>query len=134
VHRLAIGFHPMESFGLPALSPPEGTAICARTVDRIRKSEGGCLVHLITPNANGSVMRSVFWLGQIRNLLPVVGPFISSLANRAAVRRAVIPDQFLLDLFEHCSEEMNHLAKFLPRLYRDVQNGSSREVPAERGV
>jgi hypothetical protein len=126
IHRLSIGFHPPSSFGLPELDPAHGTAICARTTDRVRKSEGGRLVHLITPNGHGSVMRSVFWLGEIRNLLPLVGPFISGIANLAAVRRTVIPDQFLLDLFQHCSEEMNHLAKFLPSLYRAAHAAESR--------
>jgi len=120
LHKLAIAFHPPESFGLPAWPAREGTLICARTSDRVRKSEGGSLVHAVTPTPGGSVMRSVFWLGEIRNLLPIVGPYVTKLANRATVRRAVIPDRFLLDLFEHCSEEMNHLAKFLPGLYRDV--------------
>ena len=45
-------------------------------------------------------------------------------------RAGVIPDRFLLDLFEHCSEEMNHLAKFLPALYRDVQAAASLEAGA----
>jgi hypothetical protein len=127
VHRLSIAFHPPESFGLTTQPVREGTAICARTTDRVRKSEGGCLVHLISATANGSKMRSVFWLGEIKNLLPIVGPFITGLVNRAAVRRSLLPDQFLLDLFQHCSEEMNHLAKFLPNLYRDAQ---AQAVPA----
>ena len=131
IHRLSIAFHPPQSFGLPSTPAREGTAICARTTDRVRKSEGGCLVHLITPTGSGSEMRSVFWLGEIKNLLPVVGPFITSLVNRAAVRRAVIPDRFLLDLFQHCSEEMNHLAKFLPNLYRDAQ---AQDAPAHSSV
>jgi hypothetical protein len=116
IHKLAIAFHPPESFGL-SLQPGDGTAICARTTDRVRMSEGGCLVHLISPTAGGSLMRSVFWLGQIRSQVPVLGPVINALANSAGVRRAAIPDRFLMDLFEHCSEEMNHLAKFLPSLY-----------------
>jgi hypothetical protein len=120
IHRLSIAFHAPESFGL-RLAPGDGTAICARTTDRVRKSEGGCLVHLISPTAGGSVMRSVFWLGQVRSALPLVGPVIDRIANTAPVRRAVIPDRFLLDLFEHCSEEMNHLAKVLPGLYREVR-------------
>lgn len=122
IHKLSIAFHPPQSFGLPAQPVHESTAICARTSDRVRKSEGGRLVHLVTATANGSEMRSVFWLGEIKSQLPVVGAWIDRLANRAAVRRALIADQFLLDLFQHCSEEMNHLAKFLPSLYRAVQD------------
>ena len=65
-------------------------------------------------------MHSVFLLGEIENQLPLIGPLITRLVNRAAPRTRVIGDRFLLDLFQHCAEEMNHLAKFLPQLYRDV--------------
>jgi hypothetical protein len=118
--RLAIAFHPPASFGVTGLDARGATAICARTSDRILRSEGGCLVHLVLPTARGCEMRSAFWLGEIESQLPLVGPWVSRLVNRASVRSRVIPDRFLLDLFEHCSEEMNHLAKFLPNLYREV--------------
>lgn len=118
--RLTISFHEPASFGLDGLDEIGATAICATTADRMLSSEGGRLVHLILPTAHGSVMRSAFWLGDIRSLVPVIGPAITRLSNRPVVRRAAIKDQFLVDLFQHCSEEMNHLAKFLPRLYRDV--------------
>ena len=128
--RLAIAFHEPDSFGFDprTLDALGATAICARTSDRMLSSEGGRLVHLVVPTDEGSVMRSAFWLGEIRNQLPLVGPAITRLVNRASIRARVIPDRFLLDLFQHCSEEMNHLASFLPQLYRDV----GEERPAVR--
>lgn len=120
LQRLAIAFHPPASFGLPDLDALGATAICARTSDRVMSSEGGCLVHLLLPTPAGCQMRSAFWLGQIRSQVPLVGSLISRLVNRPGVRQRVIPDRFLLDLFEHCAEEMNHLKRFLPRLYADV--------------
>jgi hypothetical protein len=123
--KLAIEFHEPASFGVTGLDALGATAICARTADRVLSSEGGCLVHLIVPTPRGSEMRSAFWLGQITNRLPVVGSLISALVNRRYVRERVIPDRFLLDLFQHCSEEMNHLAKFLPALYREAHSASA---------
>lgn len=119
LQRLTIEFHPPASFNVTGLDARGATAICARTSDRVLRSEGGRLVHLILPTATGSEMRSAFWLGEIRSDVPVLGSAITRLVNRPAVRKLVITDRFLLDLFEHCSQEMNHLAKFLPNLYRD---------------
>ena len=84
------------------------------------RSEGGSLVHLVLPTDDGAEMHSAFWLGQIRNRVPVIGPAISRVANRPLIRTRVISDAFLLALFQHCAEEMNHLARFLPRAYADL--------------
>lgn len=119
--RLAIEFQEPSSFGLTDLDARGATAICARTVDRVMTSEGGRLVHLILPTPGGSEMRSAFWLGDLQSRLPLVGGLVTRLVNRHAVRTRAIPDRFLLDLFQHCAEEMNHLAKFLPRLYADAR-------------
>ena len=119
--RLAIEFQTPISFGFSGLDARGATAICARTVDRVRASEGGRLVHLILPTRAGSEMRSAFWLGEIQSRVPLVGSTLSRLVNRPSVRKSVIPDRFLLDLFEHCAEEMNHLGKFLPKLHADLR-------------
>ncbi|MEY4576058.1 MAG: hypothetical protein RL701_761 [Pseudomonadota bacterium] len=132
LQRLAIAFHPPASFGITGLDARGATAICARTSDRILASEGGCLVHLILPTDRGSEMRSAFWLGEIENQLPLVGPLITKLVNRPAIRTRVITDRFLLDLFEHCAEEMNHLVKYLPSLYRDVHAAGAASKTAAR--
>jgi len=118
--RLAIEFKPAASFGFTELDARGATAICARTADRVLRSEGGSLVHLVLPVAGGCEMRSAFWLGQVQSRVPFVGNAVSRLANRPAVRRLIINDRFLLDLFQHCAEEMNHLTRFLPRAYADL--------------
>ena len=115
--RLAIEFHDPQSFGFQDLDARGATAICARTVDRTLRSEGGCLVHLIVPTPSGAETRSAFWLGELQSRVPLMGALITALVNRHAVRTRAIPDRILLDLFQHCAEEMNHLAKFLPQLY-----------------
>jgi hypothetical protein len=119
--RLAIEFQDPESFGLRDLDARGATAVCARTVDRVMTSEGGRLVHLILPTPGGAEMRSAFWLGDLQSRLPLIGGLVTRLVNREFVRTRAIPDRFLLDLFQHCAEEMNHLAKFLPRLYADAR-------------
>lgn len=128
--RLAIAFQTPASFDLPDIYVQGSTAICARTTDRAMRSEGGALVHLIVPTSTGCEMRSGFWLGEIKSELPIVGPYIDRLVNRASVRTKLIPNRFVLDLYEHCSEEMTHLQKFLPTLYRDVHGQVGREVTA----
>lgn len=120
LQRLAIAFQPPEDFGMHDLDALGATAICARTSDRILSSEGGCLVHLVLPVAGGARMRSAFWLGALRSHAPLVGSAITRIVNRPAVRRRIISDRFLLDLFQHCAEEMNHLVKFLPQLHQRV--------------
>lgn len=130
IQRLAIEFQSPRSFGLDNLDALGATAICAHTVDRLLTSEGGSLVHLIVPTAHGCEMRSAFWLGVIRNRLPLVGSLISRLVNRSAVRTRVITDGFLLDLFQHCAEEMTHLTKFLPALYADAHREDGAVVSA----
>jgi hypothetical protein len=95
-----------------------GTAICARTAFRGTPLAVGHLVHLIRHVEGGCEMRSRFWLGDVQVRLPLVGGPLSRLANLPALRRRVMPDRLGLDLLVHCAEEMNHLARFLPALYR----------------
>ena len=120
LQRLAIEFKSPSTFGFTDLDARGATAICARTTDRVLRSEGGSLVHLVLPSEDGAEMLSAFWLGQITNRVPVIGGAISRIANRQFIRTRVISDAFLLALFQHCAEEMNHLARFLPRAYADL--------------
>lgn len=122
--RLAIEFKPAALFGFTDLDARGATAVCARTADRALHSQGGSLVHLVLPSEGGCEMRSAFWLGQVQSRLPFVGKAVSRLANRPAMRRLVFSDRFLRDLFQHCAEEMNHLSRFLPSAYADLQGSA----------
>lgn len=62
-------------------------------------------------------MLSRFWLGHVESKLPLVGPLISRRMNSRKARVGVTSDAFGLHLLRHCSEEMNHLAGFLPELF-----------------
>ena len=115
--RGAIQFRRPEEFGLldPAVAAGvDATAVCARIGLVDLPVDIGYLAHHVATVPGGSVMRSRFWVG---------GP---NLAARAAPLRAAVPvARRLVALTEldarallvHCSQEMTHLATFLPSLY-----------------
>lgn len=91
--------------------------ICARIGYTSLPVNFGWLIHQVRKTEYGAEMRSRFWIGgqyiQIR-LGGSVSKYISSL-----LQKLVKPGkQQAIDLLMHCSEEMNHLAAFLPSLYQ----------------
>jgi hypothetical protein len=118
--KLAITFLPSGGFGFADDADGSETAVCGRTADRGKHADAGFLVHRVAATAAGARMQSLFWLGEIMPTVPVLGPLVAAVLNKPLVRRALVPDSLGLALLRHCSEEMNHLAKFLPRLYRDA--------------
>lgn len=115
--KLAIAFVPPEDFGIKDPSANGATAICAWTTDRVLGGRGGCLVHYVIPTRLGVQMRSAFWLGEIKHTVRPIGLLLDGLLNTAVLRKQLVPDDLALNLLTHCSEEMNHLARFLPELY-----------------
>ena len=115
--RGAIQFRRPEERGLvddAVAGGVEATAVCARVGLVELPVDIGYLAHHVAAVPGGSVMRSRFWLG---------GP---NIAARAAPMRAAVPvAKRLVGLTEldarallvHCSQEMTHLATFLPALY-----------------
>jgi hypothetical protein len=115
--RGAIQFRRPEELGLvdPAVAGGvDATAVCARVGLVDAPVDLGYLAHHVAAVPGGSVMRSRFWIGR---------PYI---AARNAPLRAVVPvAKRLVGLGEldarallvHCSQEMTHLATFLPALY-----------------
>ena len=79
------------------------------------------LIHQVRPTENGSEMRSRFWLAgpyiTAKNANPI-GKVAAFIGRR--VRKT--PERFARDLLTHCSEEMAHLASFLPQLYKTMGN------------
>jgi hypothetical protein len=101
----------------------EATLVCARIGLLDRPADAGYLVHHVRRVAGGSEMRSRFWLGgryaRVRG-----GLLMGELASRLA-RRILKPTlDNGRDLLVHCSQEMSHLASFLPQIY-----GAMRDVP-----
>jgi hypothetical protein len=133
--RLAIEFAEPSVYGLtPELlaRAQAGTAICARTVFRRTGVAVGHLIHLVRHVEGGCEMRSRFWIGDVQVRLPLLGGPLSRLANLAAVRKLALADRLGLDLLVHCAEEMNHLARFLPALYRQVHSQRSPDPERSR--
>ena len=115
--RAAIGFRRPEDLGLSDAAVAAGvdaTAVCARVALVDLPVDVGYLVHHVASVPGGSIMRSRFWLG---------GANIG--ARRAALRAALPLARRIAGLTEsdarallvHCSQEMTHLASFLPALH-----------------
>jgi len=116
--RARIQFRAPKSIGLVDASVEEGThatAICARVgLDEI-PVDMGFLAHHVEAVPGGSLMRSRFWIGPTyfsarKKIFAPVIPVLKKLIT--------LKEEDACDLLEHCAQEMNHLATFLPSLYR----------------
>ena len=95
------------------------TAVCARVGAAGKPLNLGRLIHLIRETETGCEMRSRFWLGEAElRSLSKHGIINRMLGSRAFAKRAA-KQSAARDLVVHCAMEMQHLASFLPDLYRD---------------
>jgi len=122
----AIRFIPPQELGLDerALADPEqATAVCARVGFAEFPLDFGYLLHHVRRIAGGAEMRSRFWIG---------GPFVAARHGGAAAAPLVRLARLFKKptpadghaLLVHCSQEMSHLASFLPRIHPEL-----RDVP-----
>jgi hypothetical protein len=78
----------------------------------------GWLVHQVRAVEGGAEMRSRFWMGG-----PHIGlrstSGIAKLGSQILQKTVSLPKGQTPDLLHHCSEEMSHLAAFLPALYAE---------------
>jgi len=123
LNKLCISFKKPSLFGFDYLQEDKETAVCAKVVDTSRHIEIGSLTHYVKQTDHGSVMQSSFWLGkdsqhqnQILNLL------IKPLLRLQTIKSFFLNDRLVCNLYIHCSEEMNHLSKFLPDLYAEMND------------
>jgi hypothetical protein len=109
-----LGF-PNESFA----DQNKAVFICARIGYTHYPLDFGWLVHQIRATPDGAEMRSRFFMGGPHIQLRWKGavPAALSVVLQKLVR---LPEQQAKDLLIHCSEEMNHLASFLPKLYAEM--------------
>jgi hypothetical protein len=126
--HVTITFIPPSELGLDekALADPaQATAVCAKISFADHPVEIGYLVHHIRRVSKkgweGSEMRSRFWMGgpyaRVR-----AGLFLDQLVSQVA-RRVLAPKADTgRELLVHCSQEMSHLAAFLPRLYSALRD------------
>jgi hypothetical protein len=92
--------------------------VCARLGYAHFPLDFGYLVHQIRQTDNGAEMRSRFWLGGEHIQLRMKG-FIPNFLSKIIRKLRQIPRQQAIDLMTHCTEEMNHLAAFLPKIYAE---------------
>jgi hypothetical protein len=96
-----------------------GTAICGTIGLRKAPVKFAELMHLIRRTEDGCEMRSRFWLGNLSiQAWPPAHPINRVLGSKQLTRYS-LPLAMGRDLLVHCAMEMNHLASFLPALYRD---------------
>jgi hypothetical protein len=119
LEKAAIQFKPPTELGFsPDLLPtnPEAVYICARIGFTTLPFDIGWLVHQIRSTPEGSEMRSRFWMGGRYVQLRKEGVVAERISRVVANARAVSLQQ-AHNIVIHCSEEMSHLAAFLPELY-----------------
>jgi hypothetical protein len=104
-------------FDQARLDAAGSTAICARTGSSQFPIDLGWLVHLVEPTDGGCCMRSRFWLGGRHTAPRAQVPGLDKVARPAANRKAGFGVDAARDLLVHCSQEMAHLAPFLPELH-----------------
>ena len=116
---VTIRFVPAAELGFDQarLDADGSTAICARTGSSQFPVDLGWLVHLVEPTADGCRMRSRFWLGGRHTAPRAQVPGLDKVARPAANRKAGFGVDAARDLLVHCSQEMHHLATFLPELH-----------------
>jgi DAPG hydrolase PhiG domain len=121
MEKASIRFVAPSALGFDAKSlenKSEVVLICARVGYTNLPLDFGWLVHQIRAVEGGSEMRSRFWMGgphihiRARGALP-------ALVSKALQKLKRLPEKQAVDLLTHCSEEMNHLASFLPQLYTE---------------
>lgn len=118
----AIRFVPPESLGFDAMllaDPREATAVCARIGFARIPLDFGWLVHYVTRTDAGCEMRSRFWVGGPHTALRTGGR-LGGAASRLIRRVAAPKEENARELLTHCSQEMSHLATFLPGLFAEL--------------
>ena len=118
VHPTALGFSEEQ-----IADKDEVVYICARLGYPHLPVDFGWLVHQVRKTAVGAEMRSRFWMGgkhiQLRGENKLV-----QLVSAVLPKIAHLPERQAKDLLQHCSEEMNHLAKILPDLYHEFHESN----------
>ena len=99
--------------------PSKAVYICARVGHSKFPVDFGYIVHQVRAVEGGSEMRSRFWMGgkyvhvRREGILP-------DLASSFLQKQKLLPADFGRSIVIHCSEEMTHLAAFLPKLYSEI--------------
>jgi len=104
--------------------------ICAKLGHPDLPVDYGYLVHQVRATANGAEMRSRFFIGGRYAGVRKRGK-LAAMVTDIVRRFKSLPENFGADLLRHCAEEMNHLAGFLPALYRQYHSDTQLAVNGE---
>ena len=110
---------PLEfGFSNDTLNHPEKAVyICAKLGHPQLPVDYGYLVHQVRATENGAEMRSRFFIGGQYSGVRKQGKWATVVSGIIRKFKSP-PPNFAADLLQHCAEEMNHLAAFLPTLFR----------------
>jgi hypothetical protein len=120
--ELSIRFLPPAELGfdVQSLSDPElATAICARLALSRFPLECGYLIHYVRRVNGGAEMRSRFWLGGAYVAPPSGQAPLTEELKKVAEGLSRMGTGQAHGLLVHCSQEMCHLAEFLPDIYQE---------------
>ncbi|MDG2061783.1 MAG: hypothetical protein P8J93_08225 [SAR86 cluster bacterium] len=121
LNHLCISFVDPQEFGFPILNSEEETAICAHVQDLKKRLSIASLTHLVAKYTDGSRMQRSFWLGaNLKHSNSFLNFLFNRLLNNKKIKSILLKEVITKNLLSHCAEEMNHLSKFLPSLYRDL--------------
>jgi hypothetical protein len=126
--KVAVSFVAPSTLGLDEakLAERDEFAMCARVCLPGTKIKAGWLLLQVRPVPGGSEMRSRTWLGGDcmawgDNPGPI-GKVVGSVLGRLG--KSMIPDPYAV--LVHTSQEMSHLATFLPAIYKKFGNATNK--------
>jgi hypothetical protein len=99
--------------------PSKAVYICVRVGHSKLPIDFGYLVHQVRAVEGGSEMRSRFWMGGKYMSVRRVG-ILPDLATSILQKNKQLTGDTARKIVIHCSEEMTHLAAFLPQLYSEI--------------
>lgn len=102
--------------------PRQATAVCARVGFANMPFDFGYLLHYVSAIDGGAEMRSRFWIGG-EHVAARRGGIVGDMAASAAGWLMRPGPADAAALLVHCSQEMSHLASFLPELYAELGEG-----------
>lgn len=121
--QLAISFFDPARLGIDRAAI-DGTVICGRVGTSLAPLNVGYVIHGVRRTAEGSEMRSRFYLGRPGVRRPDVRAAVRALRRGPIPPRSPrFPLSFGPHLLRHCAEEMQHLAGFLPELRAEFDAG-----------
>jgi hypothetical protein len=120
--QLSIQFLPPADLGFDRRDlsdPDQATAICARVGLSSLPLDWGYLIHSVRRVDDGAEMRSRFWMGGTYVAVQSGREPLTEEMRKMAEGLSRLGAEQAYGLLVHCSQEMNHLAEFLPDIYQE---------------